>query len=110
MHAMQAAAQQRWFKMQAEWNQKIPPLLASVEAIEQDPAAQSEAWTTTYQPHELFPSSVRFGALQLDLSTTAALLAKETPFDLRGHERVALPLALAFPQEGSCLLYTSRCV
>ena len=106
MHAMQATAQQRWFKLQAEWNQKIPPLLASVEEIEQDPAAQLEAWTTTYQPHELFPNAVRFGALKLDLSPQAALFAKETPFDLSGHERITLPLALSFPQEGSLLIET----
>ena len=106
MHAMQATAQQRWFKLQAEWNQKIPPLLASVEEIEQDPTAQLEAWTTSYQPHELFPNAVRFGALKLDLSPQAALFAKETPFDLSGHERITLPLALSFPQEGSLLIET----
>jgi S-DNA-T family DNA segregation ATPase FtsK/SpoIIIE len=106
LHAMQAAAQKRWYGLQAEWNQKIPPLIAAVEEIKQDAAAQSEPWTTTYQPYAAFPYAVRFGALQLDLSTAAALFEKETPFDLSGHERISLPLALAFPQEGSLLIET----
>ena len=106
LHAMQVAAQQRWTKLQAEWNQKIPPLLAAVAEISQDAAAQFAPWTTTYQPQQLFPYAVRFGALNLDLSTAAALFEKETPFSLSGHEHIALPLALAFPQEGSLLIET----
>ena len=106
MQAMQVAAQQRWTKLQAEWNQKIPPLLAAVEEIKQDPAAQFEAWNTTYKPQALFPYAVRFGALKLDLSTSSAVFEKETPFHLSGHEHINLPLTLAFPQEGSLLIET----
>ena len=106
MHKMQLAAQQRWTGLQAEWDQKIPPLLAAVDEIQKDAAAQVEAWSTTYQPHKAFPYAIRFGALNLDLSTPAALLEKETPFDLVGHEHVTLPLALTFPQEGSLLIET----
>ena len=106
MQAMQVAAQQRWTKLQAEWNQKIPPLLDAVAEISQDAAAQFAAWTNTYQPQQLFPYAVRFGALNLDLSTAAALFEKETPFSLSGHEHISLPLTLAFPQEGSLLIET----
>jgi DNA segregation ATPase FtsK/SpoIIIE, S-DNA-T family len=106
MKAMHVAAQQRWTKLQAEWDQKIPPLLAAVAEISQDAAAQFAAWTTTYQPQKLFPYAVRFGALNLDLSTAAALFEKETPFSLSGHEHISLPLMLAFPQEGSLLIET----
>ena len=105
-HAMQVAAQQRWTKLQTEWNQKIPPLLAAVDEVSQTAAAQFAAWSATYQPHELFPSAVRFGALNLDCSASAALFEKETPFSLHGHEHISLPLALAFPQEGSLLIET----
>ncbi len=106
MHAMHGTAQQRWTKLQAEWNQKIPPLLAAVEEIKQDPASHFSAWSTTYKAHELFPYAVRLGALELDLSTSAALFEKETPFSLSGHEHITLPLALAFPEEGSLLIET----
>ncbi|MFC5456816.1 FtsK/SpoIIIE domain-containing protein [Prosthecobacter fluviatilis] len=106
MHSMQATAQQRWYKLQAEWNEKIPPLLATVDEVTQAPTAQLQPWSATYQPHEAFPSAVRLGELTLDLSPQAAFFAKETPFDLRSHERISLPLALAFPQEGSLLIET----
>ncbi|OYW74047.1 MAG: hypothetical protein B7Z37_19230 [Verrucomicrobia bacterium 12-59-8] len=106
LHSMHVAAEQRWNKLRVEWEQKIPPLLAAVEEIKQDPAAQFTAWSTTYQPHDLFPYAVRLGALNLDFSTSAALFEKETPFNLSGHERITLPLTLAFPQEGSLLIET----
>ncbi|WP_395745562.1 FtsK/SpoIIIE domain-containing protein [Prosthecobacter sp.] len=106
MHGMHAAAQQRWAALQGEWNQKIPPLLAAVDEVRQDPAAQLSGWSTAYQPQGRFPEAVRLGQLGLDFSAPAALLAKEAPFNLGGHERVSLPLALAFPQEGSLLIET----
>ncbi|WP_395751737.1 FtsK/SpoIIIE domain-containing protein [Prosthecobacter sp.] len=106
MAAMHTTAQQRWTSLKKEWEQTVPPLLAAVEEITHDPAAQPEVWTTTYTPHEQFPYAVRFGALNLDLSAPSALFEKETPFHLSGFERISLPLALAFPQEGSLLIET----
>lgn len=106
MQAMHVAAQQRWTRLQTEWGQKVPPLLAVVDEITQDASAHSEAWHATYQPHEMFPSAVRFGALKLELSTAAAVFEKETPFSLSGHEHIALPLTLSFPLEGSLLIET----
>jgi DNA segregation ATPase FtsK/SpoIIIE, S-DNA-T family len=106
MQSMQNAAQQRWTALEAEWNQKIPPLLAAVEEIQQDAAAHATPWSTDYKRRERFPDAVRFGALNLDFSAPAALLAKEAPFNLGGHERVSLPLTLSFPQEGGLLIET----
>lgn len=104
--AMQNEAQQRWTALHAEWQKKIPPLLAAVAEIQQSPVSQAKAWSTDYKPQERFPDALRLGALSLDFSSTAALLAKEAPFNLDGHERVCLPLALDFPQEGNLLIET----
>ena len=106
MQAMNTAAVQRWTGIKAEWNRKVPPLLDAVEEIQLADAARMEPWSTTYQPHAHFPYAVRFGTLKLDLSIAAALFAKETPYKLHNHEHVSLPLALAFPQEGSLLIET----
>jgi S-DNA-T family DNA segregation ATPase FtsK/SpoIIIE len=106
MHAMHVAAEQRWSGLLAEWNQKIPPLLTAVDEINRADAATFEAWSTDYRPHEVFPSACRFGQVNLDLSEAASLFAKETPLSLGGHEKVVLPLTLAFPQEGSLLIET----
>ncbi|WP_395736761.1 FtsK/SpoIIIE domain-containing protein [Prosthecobacter sp.] len=106
MTAMQTTAQQRWTALQKEWEQKVPPLLAAVDEVQQAASAKLEPWTSSYTPHSHFPHAVRFGALNLDLSTSAALFAKETPLSLSGHEHISLPLALAFPQEGSLLIET----
>ncbi len=106
MHKMHTAAQQRWTGIKAEWDKKIPPLLDAVEEIQLAAAAQPEPWSTTYQPLKSFPYAVRFGELKLDFTTAAALFEKETPYKLHDHEHVSLPLALAFPQEGSLLIET----
>jgi DNA segregation ATPase FtsK/SpoIIIE, S-DNA-T family len=106
LRAVNVASQRRWAGLLAEWNKKIPPLLNAVDEIKQAAAAQFEPWSASYRPHELFPYALRFGTLSLDLSTPAAVFEKETPFNLTGHEHIVLPLALAFPQEGSLLIET----
>lgn len=104
--ALDATAKQRWDDLHAEWQRKIPPQLAAVDEVRQDAAAKLEAWSADYQPAAAFPRACRFGQLELDLSSAAALFEKETPFSLAGHERIALPLTLMFPQEGCLLLET----
>lgn len=106
MAAMQAAADKRWSDLAAEWQQKMPPLLAQVDEVNRDPAAPFVPWSTSYQPLEMFPHACRIGRLDLDLSAAAAQLARDTPLSLAGHERISLPLALDFPQEGSLLIET----
>ncbi len=106
MAAMDAAAAKRWNDLLAEWNQKIPALLAQVDEISCHTASHFVPWSTDYQPRDLFPHASRFGQLNLDLSAPAALFAKDTPLSLASHEHISLPLALAFPQEGSLLIET----
>ncbi len=106
LNAMHVASEQRWSKLLAEWNQKIPPLLTAVDEINRDQVAKFEAWSANYQPQTLFPPACRFGQLNLDFTAPAALFAKETPLSLAGHERISLPLALSFPLEGSLLIET----
>ena len=106
LNAMHNAAEQRWSRLSAEWNQKMPPLLAAVDEINRDPVAKFEDWSTHYQPQALFPPACRFGQLNLDFSAPAAFFVKETPLTLAGHERISLPLTLSFPLEGSLLIET----
>ena len=106
MAAMDAAAAKRWNDLLAEWNQKIPPLLAQVDEISCHTASHFVPWSTDYQPRDLFPHASRFGQLDLDLSAPAALFAKDTPLSLASHEHISSPLALVFPQEGSLLIET----
>ncbi len=106
MASLNAAAENRWAVLRSEWQREIPPLLAAVEEVQQDKAAQPLTWSEEYHPAEAFPRALRFGGITLDLSASAAALAKDAPFGLAGHERVSLPLALSFPQEGSLLIET----
>lgn len=106
MASLNAAAENRWAVLRSEWQREIPPLLAAVEEIQQDKAAHPLAWSEEYHPAEAFPHALRFGEITLDLSAAAAAFAKDAPFGLVGHERVSLPLALSFPQEGSLLIET----
>lgn len=104
MAAIDAAAQRRWDDLQAEWNAKMPLLLAAIDEVAA--ASQFQPWSADYAPSETFPSASRLGDLHIDLSREAAAIAKETSLSLAGHEQVRLPVSLAFPQEGSLLIET----
>ncbi len=104
---IEEAAHKRWETLVAEWNLKMPQLLAAADEIIGVAASKHEAWTSgDYRPAAAFPRACRFGQFNLDLGIQAALLAKDTPLSLAGHEMISLPLTLAFPQEGSLLLET----
>jgi len=103
MSAMHSSAEKRWIDLKAEWQAKIPGFLAQI-----DEAAQITAtpWSADYTATTVFPPHSRFAELKLDLSKEAAVLEKDTPLSLAGHEHVSLPLALTFPQEASLLIET----
>ncbi|MEZ5387244.1 MAG: FtsK/SpoIIIE domain-containing protein [Prosthecobacter sp.] len=104
MAAVEEEAHKRWQTLQTEWDAKVPPLLEQID--EAAAASKSEPWSTDYTPATSFPEASRFGDMHLDLSGDAAALEADTPLRLSGHEKVRLPLALAFPQDGSLLLET----
>lgn len=106
MAVMQTATDKRWQDLKTEWQEKIPLFLAQADEINSAPAAQFVPWSADYQPLPAFPPACRLGRLELDLSAPAAQFAQDTPFSLAGHERLSLPLTLAFPQEGSLLIET----
>lgn len=106
LEAMDAATQKRWNDLAAEWEIKVPPMLAQVDEINREPASRWEPWTADYRPCTVFPRASRIGHLDLDLSTAAAALANGTPLSLAGHEKVSLPLTLALPYEASLLIET----
>lgn len=103
MNAMHAASERRWSELAAEWQAKIPDLLAQT-----DEAAQITAtpWSADHTAPTVFPPHSRFAELKLDLSKEAAVFEKDTPLSLAGHEHVSLPLALTFPHEASLLIET----
>ena len=103
MTAFDAKAQKRWSDLETEWQAKIPDLLAQIDEIA--PIGPTP-WSRDYTAPTTFPPHSRFGELTLDLSQAAAVLAKDTPLSLAGHERLSLPLALTFPQEASLLIET----
>jgi hypothetical protein len=103
MTAFDAKAQKRWSDLETEWQAKIPDLLAQIDEIA--PIGPTP-WSRDYTAPTTFPPHSRFGELTLDLSQAAAVLAKDTPLSLAGHEHLSLPLALTFPQEASLLIET----
>lgn len=103
MAAFDTNAKKRWSDLEAEWQAKIPDLIAQI-----DEAAQITVtpWSADYTASTTFPPHSRFAELKLDLSKEAAVFEKDTPLSLAGHEHVSLPLALTFPQEASLLIET----
>lgn len=106
LETMDAATEKRWQELAAEWEHKVPAMLAQASEINHDPASRREPWTGEYRPYTVFPRAWRFGQIDLDLSTPAAALANGSPLTLAGHEQVSLPLTLALPYEASLLIET----
>lgn len=106
METMDVGTQKRWQEVAVEWEHKVPPMLAQVYEINQDPASRWEPWTGEYRPYTAFPRACRVGQIDLDLSASAATLANGSPVNLVGYERLSLPLTLALPYEASLLVET----
>jgi len=106
LETMDAITQKRWQDLTAEWENKVPPMLAQADEIQREPASRWEPWTADYRPYTVFPRACRIGQLDLDLGASAAALANGTPLSLAGHEHVPLPLTLALPYEASLLIET----
>jgi len=96
----------RWDTLATEWQRTITPLYERVRAIQEEVAANFPAWTESFLESWTIPKTftqiTRFG--QLDTTLTAHPQDPRLP--LPGPPAISLPLALAYPQEGSLLFET----
>ncbi len=96
-----------WSGIESDWNGRIAALYESVAAMSQ--AAQFPAWETRFveewKPTTAYPPAIRFAHLELDLTRLGGGFPQQLA--LPGEPHISIPLALAFPEQGSLLIETS---
>jgi hypothetical protein len=109
MAALNAEETSRWRVLEQEWNATIQPLFESVKQMQLalGHSAIGAPGATAWTPPTGFPLATKFGELRLDLrrDTGGPSITRLT---FPGPSTVAVPLALAFPQQGSLLFETNE--
>ena len=100
-----------WEALVNAWQHEITPLNEAISALNANPVAQFPPWTEDYvagwKPPTQFPHAARFGRLDADLAQIGAV-PKSERLPLPCDPNVVLPLALAFPTQGSLLFETAE--
>ena len=99
-----------WEELQTRWKLQITPLFETLEALNATASAWFPAWTpelaANWTPPTHFIPAVKFGKIEADLAARPGSVPKDPRLALPGNPQITLPLALAFPTEGSLLFET----
>ncbi len=102
------AASTRSDALAASWAAAVPPLCAALQDLRQAAPALAPPWplltAATWSPPTSLPSALPFATLAVDLAAHAAALPRSPHLALPIPPIFDLPLALAFPNQGSLLL------
>jgi len=97
-----------WATLVGQWKDGIDPIYAQLRAIQAAGQAQfppwSDTWIDRWQPPHAFPAGAKFADLAVDVPTLAGAIPKDPRLALPGPAQFTLPLALAFPGQGSLLI------
>ena len=98
----------QWQTLETEWTAAILPIYAELRDIQAEGQAHFPDWAKDWiegwkPPHE-FPVGAKFADLKVAVKTLAGAVPSDPRLRLPGPAEFALPLALAFPQQGSLLI------
>jgi len=107
---MSAEHQAAWQALEAEWKSKVEPLYATIESARTGAEKLFPPWEAggwgAWKPPERFGAAARFG--QLDVDVEKLCEARPKGLELPGPARFAVPLCLAYPEQGSILFETGN--
>jgi hypothetical protein len=111
MAAIAATEKALWAQLESDWQREIVPLYKAIEEMNAETAPRTPEWTPQFvenwTPPADFTPSANFGRLKLDLSLPVEGVPPLTALALPGPSQVSIPLALAFPEQGSLLFETT---
>ena len=112
MAKLNADNQARWQVLETEWKDCLQPIYESIRAAnaaveELFPDWQSPAWKKWTPPQD-FKNAAKFGRLEVDVAKFAEVLPKDRRLALPGPSTLSVPLALAYPLEGSILFEAAK--
>lgn len=100
-----------WDEMQADWQARIVPIYRAIQEMNDAEPSLFPAWNSSlvqsWAPPTSFSPATKFGRIDCDLSKRPDGLPRDVRLALPGPLQVSLPLALAYPREGSLLFETS---
>lgn len=109
--AISAEEKKRWDELHAEWQRRMVPIYQAIQEMNQAGPSQFPPWDSSlvdsWAPPVTFTPATRFGRVHLDLARRPGGLPKDERLALPGSPEVSLPLALAYPREGSLLFETA---
>ncbi|HUA69315.1 MAG TPA: FtsK/SpoIIIE domain-containing protein, partial [Candidatus Saccharimonadales bacterium] len=112
MAALKNQHEAAWKTLESEWKNKIEPLFSDIRTANSTteqvfPAWEAPLWKT-WTPPEKFQNTAPFGRMEVALETFAEKLPKDPRLAFPGPTSFVVPLALAYPLQGSILFETSK--
>jgi len=99
-----------WRALEAEWKAAIRTIHAAIEATQTRAGAVFPAWSAAvlenWKPPAAFEHAAKFAQLEIDLEKLCDAIPQDPRLALPGPARFALPLMLAYPEQGSVLFET----
>lgn len=108
---LSAEEQEKWGDLQQHWQTETRAVYDGAAAMNAAASTRFPPWTSelveAWTPSTHFAPDTQFAHLDIDLSNQAESLPSDSRLALPGPPTLSLPLALAFPNEGS-LLFESK--
>lgn len=109
---LNAAFQIEWQKLEADWNDKIPPLRHAIDAAQAAAAETFPPWSADacerWKPVSQFQQSAKVGSLVIDLPKCCEMVPKDSRLAFPGGNQFSVPLSLAYPRQGSILFESAE--
>jgi F0F1-type ATP synthase membrane subunit b/b' len=103
--------QAQWQKLEAEWNRRVQPIYATIDAARAQAEKLFPPWPpqflNTWAPPSQFAAAAQFARLDVDVQKLGETVAWDERLALPGPSRFSLPLCLVYPGQGSLLFETS---
>lgn len=101
-----------WQALQAEWNEKLPPMFAEMDQARVQADAWFPQWSADFigkwAAPDTFALAARFGEVAIDVEKLAGSLPKDERLALPGPTEFTMPMLLGHPQHGSLILETNE--
>lgn len=112
LRKLEANLAEEWRRLEEEWQSVTGPLWHEVEALNAEAARLFPPWesfrASEWTPPPVFAHAARFAELRLTLDQLCRAVPRDPRLAPPSGPRLALPLCLAFPEQGSILFETKN--
>jgi hypothetical protein len=112
MAGLEADFKTQWLALESEWENSIQSLYGQIRAANAEaerlfPEWEPAKWKDWTPPRE-FKNAAKLGRLEVEVAVLSGTMPKDKRLALPGPAGFSVPLALAFPLEGSILFETTK--